>query len=141
MDSRACALLFRTHDLNFGPEVMTSGMDKENPEGLEMAWVMAGCILVGYEDMLLRWNMFKEDLRCSSSDSNSTSSSLSQATYLECSCPGCTVSIVAYLLIFLLITTSVSTGGLIWFIMHRDKQRYITPEVTRDTGLNEETRI
>ena len=136
-----CALLYSTHDLIPGPEVMLDGMDKENTRGLEVAWVRAGCVLVGYEDTLLRWNNFKEDLRCSSSDSNVTAISLNRTIFIQCSCPGCTVSGVSGLIILLFVLAVFGTGGVIGCLIIREKQRIVSPEITTSSFLDEETRL
>ena len=133
-----CALLYHSSDMSTVPEVMLEWVDRENITGVEVAMVTAGCVLVGYEDTLLRWNSFKEDLRCSSTDSNLTSSTLSQATHIQCSCPGCSIHIISSLLIILLILAVIGAVGLIWFLAREQRKRVRSPEMTIDTYFDDE---
>ena len=133
-----CALLYHSSNMSTVPEVMLEWMDRENITGVEVARVSAGCVLVGYEDNLLRWNSFKEDLRCSSTDSTLTSSTLSQATHIQCSCPGCSIHIISSLLIILLILAVIGTVGLIGFLAREQKKRVRSTEMTVDTYFNDE---
>ena len=133
-----CALLYHSSDMSTVPEVMLEWVDMENITWVEVARVSADCVLVGYEDNLLRWNSFKEDFRCSSTDSTLTSSTLSQATHLHCSCPGCSIHIISCLLIILLILAIIGAVGLIGFLAREQRKRVRSPEMTVDTYFNDE---
>ena len=133
-----CALLYHSSDMSTVPEVMMEWVDRQNITGVEVARVSAGCVLVGYEDSLLRWNSFKEDLRCSSTTSTVTYSTLSKATHLQCSCPGCSIHIISCLLITLLILAVMGTVWLIWFLAREQRNRVRSPEMTMETAFYDE---